>query len=221
MKLWTIQPVEVINEIEEKGYYITDKEKIDNDFITAYNWITDKMKENIRNSDNIEYPLWAWHTYDGKRKQPDLRNSGYAEKGTKMCCIEFEIQDDKVMLSEFDEWHIVLNDGYGFDNELWDKKYEHILTLSEEQQEKEKIKSWENVIIHKKEDVINKQYIQALIGGGRYNKDYLTGYLQEISEKLDLKKWYFGHYHDNKQVNEQFVLLYEDIVPLEFKSIFE
>lgn len=63
--------------------------------------------------------------------------------------------------------------------------------------------------------------IQALLGGGRYKKDYLTDYLQEISEKMEFKKWYFGHYHDNKQVNPQYVLLYEDIIPLEFRSIFE
>lgn len=63
--------------------------------------------------------------------------------------------------------------------------------------------------------------IQTLLSGETYKKDYLTDYLQEISEKLDFKKWYFGHYHDNKQVNDQYVLLYEDIIPLEFKSIFE
>ncbi len=62
--------------------------------------------------------------------------------------------------------------------------------------------------------------IQALLGGGTYKKDYLTDYLQEISEKLEFKKWYFGHYHDYRQVNSQFVLLYEDIVQLEFKSVF-
>ena len=32
--------------------------------------------------------------------------------------------------------------------------------------------------------------------------------------------WYFGHYHDNRRVTLQFVLLYEDIVPLKFESIF-
>lgn len=63
--------------------------------------------------------------------------------------------------------------------------------------------------------------IQAVLDGGLYKKDYLTDYLQKISEKLEFKKWYFGHYYDNKQVNEQYVLLYEDIVPLEFTSIFE
>ena len=48
----------------------------------------------------------------------------------------------------------------------------------------------------------------------------LTEYLQEISEKCEFKKWFFGHYHDNRQVNSQFTLLYEDIVPLEFESAF-
>lgn len=54
-----------------------------------------------------------------------------------------------------------------------------------------------------------------------YKKDILTDYLQEVSEKCEFKKWYFGHYHDYKQVNPQFTLLYENIVPLEFNSIFE
>ena len=62
--------------------------------------------------------------------------------------------------------------------------------------------------------------IQSLLDP-RYERDNLTDYLQKISEKLEFRKWYFGHYHDYKQVNEQYVLLYEDIVPLEFKSIFE
>ena len=56
--------------------------------------------------------------------------------------------------------------------------------------------------------------IQTLIGGESYRKDYLTDYFQKIYEKTKFKKWYFGHYHDNRQVNEQFILLYEDIVEL-------
>ena len=63
--------------------------------------------------------------------------------------------------------------------------------------------------------------IQTILGNGTYKKDYLTDYFQKIMEKCEYKKWYFGHYHDYRQVNSQFVLLYEDIVPLEFKSIFE
>ena len=62
--------------------------------------------------------------------------------------------------------------------------------------------------------------IQALINS-TYKRDILTDYLQQISEKCTFKRWYFGHYHDYKQVNSQFTLLYEDIVPLEYESIFE
>ncbi|MBQ9313728.1 MAG: hypothetical protein IJ220_01815 [Clostridia bacterium] len=49
-----------------------------------------------------------------------------------------------------------------------------------------------------------------------YKKDYLTDYLQTIAEKCDFKKWFFGHYHENKSINSQFKLLYEDIVPIEY-----
>ena len=62
--------------------------------------------------------------------------------------------------------------------------------------------------------------IQALINS-TYKRDILTDYLQQISEKCTFKKWYFGHYHDYKQINSQFTLLYEDIVPLEYESVFE
>ena len=61
--------------------------------------------------------------------------------------------------------------------------------------------------------------IQALINS-TYKRDVLTDYLQQISKKCTFKRWYFGHYHDYKQVNSQFTLLYENIVPLEYESVF-
>lgn len=62
--------------------------------------------------------------------------------------------------------------------------------------------------------------VQVLLSDGRFQKDYLTEYFQKISEKCDFKKWFFGHYHDNKLINSKFHLLYEDIVLIEFKSVF-
>ena len=62
--------------------------------------------------------------------------------------------------------------------------------------------------------------VQAMLSNGTYKRDYLTDYFQEISEKCEFKKWYFGHYHDTRQINSQYVLLYEDVVPFEFESIF-
>ncbi|MCR5213594.1 MAG: metallophosphatase, partial [Eubacterium sp.] len=42
--------------------------------------------------------------------------------------------------------------------------------------------------------------------------DVLNQYHLEIKEKLEFKKWFFGHYHINKQVNDKEICLFEQIV---------
>lgn len=41
--------------------------------------------------------------------------------------------------------------------------------------------------------------------------DALTKWFDELLPKLDFKHWYFGHYHDNIEVDDKFTLLYEKI----------
>lgn len=41
--------------------------------------------------------------------------------------------------------------------------------------------------------------------------DVLTEYLDDIASKLTFKKWFFGHYHDNKEIGK-YRLIYEQIV---------
>lgn len=53
---------------------------------------------------------------------------------------------------------------------------------------------------------------QALIGEGWYKRDYLNEYLEKIRRSVQFKKWIFGHYHDNRNVNAQEMLIYEQIV---------
>lgn len=52
----------------------------------------------------------------------------------------------------------------------------------------------------------------ALIGHGMYEPDVLNSYLEEIRQRVSFKKWFFGHYHDNRNVNSQEILLYEQII---------
>ena len=53
---------------------------------------------------------------------------------------------------------------------------------------------------------------QALLSHGVYKTDILTDYLEEIKQQVNFKKWFFGHYHDNKNVNAEEILLYEQII---------
>lgn len=42
----------------------------------------------------------------------------------------------------------------------------------------------------------------------------LTLYFDTLKKGCRYQKWYFGHYHDNKNVTEQDVLLYKDILEI-------
>lgn len=45
-----------------------------------------------------------------------------------------------------------------------------------------------------------------------YKPDIETTYLEEICQTTSFKKWFFGHYHDNRNVNAEEILLYEQII---------
>lgn len=53
---------------------------------------------------------------------------------------------------------------------------------------------------------------QAVIGNGMYKKDYLNDYLEEVKQTVKYKKWFFGHYHDNRNVSAEEILVYEQMV---------
>ena len=55
---------------------------------------------------------------------------------------------------------------------------------------------------------------QACLRTGKFVPDELTDYLQEIRDRIKFKKWFFGHYHDNRNMNEKEILLYEQIIQI-------
>ncbi len=52
---------------------------------------------------------------------------------------------------------------------------------------------------------------QSLIAEG-YKSDRLTDYLEYIKNHANYELWFFGHYHDNRKVNDKEILLYEQIL---------
>ncbi|MGL4731566.1 MAG: DUF3841 domain-containing protein [Clostridium sp.] len=127
MKLWTIQNEAVYDKFKQSGVLHGDEKFIDEDMIFYYSWIADIMKKRIGLPilKNIKYPIWAWYQWGGsKRKRPDLRCSGYLEKGTKGVLLELEVDSKNVLLSDFLEFNDVLNYGYITDTEkAYDRFY--------------------------------------------------------------------------------------------------
>ena len=52
----------------------------------------------------------------------------------------------------------------------------------------------------------------ALMGSRHNEADRLTDFLQEVRERARYHYWLFGHYHDNKAIDEKHILLWEQIV---------
>lgn len=45
-------------------------------------------------------------------------------------------------------------------------------------------------------------------------RDRLTDFLDEVEERLSYRHWYFGHFHEDKDVDERHTLLFNEVVPL-------
>lgn len=57
------------------------------------------------------------------------------------------------------------------------------------------------------------QEVSSVIGFT--DRDKLTWYFNELlMDGLKFSKWFFGHYHDNKQIMGKFILLYEQIIQI-------
>ena len=54
--------------------------------------------------------------------------------------------------------------------------------------------------------------VLALIGHGTYKQDRLTEYLESIHAKANFNKWFMGHMHINRALNDRDMLLYEQII---------
>ena len=56
---------------------------------------------------------------------------------------------------------------------------------------------------------------QMLIDAQKLKPDIETDYLEEIKRTIQFKKWFFGHYHDNRNVSKKEILIYEQFVRIE------
>lgn len=77
-----------------------------------------------------------------------MRNIGLGNKGEKSVCIEVEVPDNQVVLTDFDVWHFVLNKWYfddSYSEEEWEKLHAKYDRLDRDVKEKVKIQSWQKV----------------------------------------------------------------------------
>lgn len=186
MRLWTIQTIEAFNVLMETGVLkcpaniVEDLYKNHYRHLDAYKWLVMRMYDKIGEAPyGAFYPLWGWYKIDWENKKPDFRTLLFKSKEPEVC-IEFEIPDDKVVLSDYNSWHNVLNDRFyntSTNEESFWKVEEWFDSLSKDMQEKVTKSSWEDVfdITPFQNDFCwNGRYVQATFW--EITKDQVVSY---------------------------------------------
>ncbi|MFF2175253.1 DUF3841 domain-containing protein [Lysinibacillus sp. NPDC058147] len=128
---FTNQTIEAFNQINEQGVLTGKEVFVWEDFLPSYKWMIKQMDRKINNDGS--FPIWLW------TKKPNLNDEGHFSKRTDAVCLTVEVPDNKVLLSDFDAWHCVLNDWFCPITDEEDELFEQgKLNITKEQ-------SWERI----------------------------------------------------------------------------
>lgn len=151
MIMWTNQPYSVYVQLMERKVFSCDETQQsnlkDNDnFQIAYCWMVEQMKDKVNfPPSGVKYPIWAWYKQNYAHRPPDFRRRlDYEDQ----VCIEIEVPENLVLLSDFEKWHFVLNDWYlpnASGEAEWLQQEQWFDGLSKETQRLYKQKSWQKI----------------------------------------------------------------------------
>lgn len=114
--VWTIQTALQWELLQRHGILSCDGRRIAREMRPVYSWMMKQLRTRIPGSRG-QYPIWVW-----AKPRPDLRWSGHLPPGTRGIRLECYLPRRRVLLSDFDRWHIVLNGQYLAMNEQdWNK----------------------------------------------------------------------------------------------------
>lgn len=105
MRLWTIQHIDAWNVAKRKGYLEGNPDYMEDDLMASYKWMMDRMAERLPGYRG-GYPVWLW------LQRPDLRRGGHLARGERGVLLEAEMNPEEVLISDFEAWHVVLNNGF-------------------------------------------------------------------------------------------------------------
>ena len=130
MVIWSILTQQAWDDLQQRGRLRVGRRHVMQEFLGPYAWMAKQMDRRLRTprpSKNA-MPIWAWYQWEGvNRRKPDLRSGGYLPTGEPGVCVELEVTDDRVLLSDFDLWHYVLNYWYLPESEKDGKAFEEKL----------------------------------------------------------------------------------------------
>ena len=143
---YTVQSLEVVEGLRKTGRFVCDQAKSaliqEQAFKKAYDWMVEQMTKRIGPPpEGVNYPVWAF--LDGNSDW----EYGNGEPGDTMVRIDFTIDDSRVVASDFNDWHFVINDWFLDDSEDEASEEEAL------EDEASKVESWQGIFRETCDDV--------------------------------------------------------------------
>jgi hypothetical protein len=114
VKVWTVQTPDVWETLRAGKVWRADTAHVDPAWLPAYRWMAHVMGARLgRPAEDGQMPIWCWHRWRGTRRpRPDLRHGGHLRRGSRGVRLEIEIAEERILRSDFELWHYVLNGWY-------------------------------------------------------------------------------------------------------------
>jgi hypothetical protein len=109
LRLWSIHEEAYWDLARSMGRFELDSTHPDAfgaDLPEAYQWMRAQVARRIANSSG-GWPMWAWPV------RPDMRSYAHTPPpGQRLVMLELRVPAESVVLSDYTDWHNVLNNGY-------------------------------------------------------------------------------------------------------------
>lgn len=114
MRAWTIQTPDVLAALNAGRTWRAHERHCSRGWLPAYRWMGREMRASLgAPRSRAQSPVWLWCQWRGaQRPRPDLRARGHLPAGAPGVRIELELAADRVLRSDFELWHYVLNGWY-------------------------------------------------------------------------------------------------------------
>jgi hypothetical protein len=114
MRAWTIQSTEVWTALSSGKTWRAFDDAAEPSWEPAYRWMARAMRHRLGAPDaRHQMPIWVWcHWRGATRARPDLRACGHLPPGTPGVRIELELDESRLLRSDFELWHYVMNGWY-------------------------------------------------------------------------------------------------------------
>ncbi|MGE7920113.1 DUF3841 domain-containing protein [Viridibacillus sp. NPDC093762] len=166
MIVYTVHPESIYKMMREQGYYEGSRANFNfkNSFERQYDWMVAQMKKRLSHYEGDEYPVWVW------KRRPGRNESALLPRGTRGVILKLEIPDEDILWSDFESWHLVLNEGpYTTSEKEWEDHLQN--EWSTERVEK----SWEMIFDFDKLSNLDPRW------NGTFDPEWIQGVTPRIT----------------------------------------